>query len=154
MHVLVSNGNVENYPYTIGNLRRDNPNTSFPKKPSDELLENFGMFRVTKVDRPTYDHTKNITEGTPVLTDGVWTQVWNVTDATAEEIAERTEAQAESVRAERDRKLADTDWVTIKALETGESVPTDWATYRQALRDITDHENFPYLEDADWPVKP
>lgn len=26
--------------------------------------------------------------------------------------------------------------------------------YRQALRDITDHVNFPYLNDADWPVKP
>jgi hypothetical protein len=26
--------------------------------------------------------------------------------------------------------------------------------YRQALRDITDHVNFPYLADEDWPVKP
>jgi hypothetical protein len=31
---------------------------------------------------------------------------------------------------------------------------TEMATYRQALRDITGHANFPYLEDADWPVKP
>ena len=150
MHVLVSNGNVENYPYTIGNLRRDNPNTSFPKKPSDELLENFGMFRVTKVDLPSYDHTKNITEGTPVLADGVWTQVWNVTDATAEEIAERTEAQAESVRTQRDSKLAETDFYGLSDV----TMTAEMTTYRQALRDITDHENFPYLEDADWPVKP
>jgi len=150
MHVLVNNGNVENYPYTIGNLRRDNPNTSFPKKPSDALLEDFGMFRVAKVDRPAYDHTKNIAEGTPVLADGVWTQVWNVTDATAEEIAERTEAQAENVRAERDRKLADTDWTGL----SDTTMSAEMTTYRQALRDITGHANFPYLEDADWPVKP
>ena len=27
-------------------------------------------------------------------------------------------------------------------------------TYRQALRDITAHADFPYLVDSDWPVKP
>jgi len=26
--------------------------------------------------------------------------------------------------------------------------------YRQALRDITTHPNWPNLEDSDWPVKP
>jgi hypothetical protein len=31
---------------------------------------------------------------------------------------------------------------------------TAWGTYRQALRDITGHVNFPYLTEADWPVKP
>jgi len=150
MHVLVSNGAVENYPYTIGNLRRDNPNTSFPKKPSDELLEDFGMFRVTKVDRPEYDHTKNIAEGTPVLTSGVWTQVWDVTDASAEEIAERTTNEAVSVRAKRDQLIAETDYLALSDNTLTEAM----ATYRQAMRDITDHANFPYLEEADWPVKP
>jgi hypothetical protein len=29
-----------------------------------------------------------------------------------------------------------------------------WVDYRQALRDITNHVNFPYLADEDWPVKP
>jgi len=150
MHVLVSNGVVEKYPYTIGNLRKDNPNTSFPKKPTDDLLKNFGMFRVAKVDRPAYDHTKNITEGTPVLTDGVWTQVWNVTDATAEEIAERTEAKSRSVRTQRDSKLAETDYLAL----SDNTLTNAMATYRQALRDITDHSNFPFLNDEDWPVKP
>jgi hypothetical protein len=150
MHVLVNNGAVEKYPYTIGNLRRDNAHTSFPKKPTDELLENFGMFRVAKVDRPAYDHTKNIAEGTPVLIDGVWTQVWNVTDASAEEIAERTAQQAQNMRAERDRLIADTDWTAL----SDTTMSAEMTTYRQALRDITDHENFPYLEDSDWPVKP
>ena len=148
MHVLVSNGNVEKYPYTIGNLRKDNPNTSFPKNPSDELLESFGMFRVAKVDRPEYDHTKNIAEGTPVQVNGVWTQVWNVTDATAEEIAERTAQQAQNVRSERDSKLAETDWMGLSDV----TMPEAMATYRQALRDITSQEGFPY--NITWPTKP
>jgi len=150
MHVLVNNGTVENYPYTIGNLRRDNPNTSFPKKPSDALLEDFGMFRVTKVARPAYDHTKNITEGTPVLTNGVWTQVWNETNASAEEIAERTANEGVVVRAKRDQLLADSDYLAL----SDNTLTTEMATYRQALRDITGHANFPFLQDADWPTKP
>ena len=31
---------------------------------------------------------------------------------------------------------------------------TSWATYRTALRDLSTHENWPDLEDADWPAKP
>ncbi len=27
-------------------------------------------------------------------------------------------------------------------------------TYRQALRDITDHSNWPNLSESDWPTKP
>jgi hypothetical protein len=30
----------------------------------------------------------------------------------------------------------------------------DMATYRQALRDITAHADFPDLETGDWPTKP
>ena len=154
MHVLVNNGNVENYPYTIGNLRRDNPNTSFPKKPSDALLEDFGMFRVTPVARPAYDHTKNVVEGTPVLTGGVWTQVWSVTDATAEEISKRTADESASVRRKRDGLLTKTDWTVLQDSPLTDAQTANWVIYRQALRDITAHANFPYLQDADWPTKP
>jgi len=41
------------------------------------------------------------------------------------------------VRMQRDRKLKDTDWMVTKASETGSPIPTDWSSYRQALRDIT-----------------
>jgi len=34
------------------------------------------------------------------------------------------------------------------------TLTTEMATYRQALRDITSHDNFPNLSDADWPTKP
>jgi hypothetical protein len=39
-------------------------------------------------------------------------------------------------RAERDRRLAETDWIVARAYERGESVPEAWAAYRQALRDL------------------
>lgn len=30
----------------------------------------------------------------------------------------------------------------------------EWATYREALRNLPDHENWPMLQEGDWPVPP
>lgn len=54
------------------------------------------------------------------------------------------------VRMTRDSKLAESDWMAL----SDNSMSEEWATYRQALRDITGLNNFPLLEDSDWPVKP
>jgi hypothetical protein len=59
---------------------------------------------------------------------------------------------AKSVRAERDRLLAETDWIVVMNAEKGTPVPTAWATYRQALRDITNQQGFPHT--INWPTKP
>lgn len=54
----------------------------------------------------------------------------------------------------REDLLAETDWYVIRATETATEVPADIVTYRQALRDITTHTNWPNLSEEDWPVKP
>ena len=43
----------------------------------------------------------------------------------------------EDLRQKRNSLLAQTDYIVIKAKETGATIPTAWKTYRQALRDIT-----------------
>lgn len=55
------------------------------------------------------------------------------------------------VRAERDRLLAQSDWMVARAAETGVPMAQDWHDYRQALRDITDQQN-PFL--IVWPQEP
>ena len=57
---------------------------------------------------------------------------------------------ATSNRATRDTKLAETDFYALSDV----TMSSEMTTYRQALRDITAHENWPNLEDADWPTKP
>ena len=57
---------------------------------------------------------------------------------------------AESNRNRRDSLLAETDWMALSDV----TMSTEMTTYRQALRDITNHANWPNLQDADWPVKP
>lgn len=89
MYILAPNQTIEKYPYSIGALKRDNPNTSFPRNPDAALLAEWNVFSVQPTNHPQVDHTKNVTESTPVLQDGQWVQVWSVTDATAEEIERR-----------------------------------------------------------------
>jgi hypothetical protein len=57
--------------------------------------------------------------------------------------------QAKSVRATRTEKLKDCDWTQI-ADSTADK--TAWATYRQALRDITAQSGFPWT--ITWPDAP
>jgi hypothetical protein len=149
MHILAPNQSIKKYPYSIGELRRDQPNTSFPRNPDDALLAEWNVFPVQPTDYPQVDHTKNVTEGTPALQDGKWVQVWNVTDATAEEVEQRTEQKAASVRAERNAKLAASDWTQLADSAADKAA---WATYRQALRDITAQPSFPW--GVEWPTQP
>lgn len=79
------------------------------------------------------------------LFDGV-----NFTDPNAKSQSKITAAQEQAIRNQRDKMIADTDWMAL----SDNTLTAEWATYRQALRDITIHANFPHLTDADWPAQP
>lgn len=142
MFVKLTNGKP--VKYTMGELRRDNPNTSFPKHISDETLASYDVYRVTEVAAPKVDNKAyRLTQGVENV-DGVWTQTWKA--------MKLPEDQATTnMRAHRDTLLSRSDWTQVADAPVDAAV---WATYRQALRDITTNANFPWLDDADWPVKP
>jgi hypothetical protein len=85
---------------------------------------------VDKPERPSYAH---------VFSYG--TKKWEIEAAAAWLI----------VRTERARLLAKSDWVVTKALETGSSIDPEWASYRQALRDVTLQAD---PEQIQWPLEP
>lgn len=149
MYAKLNNGVIEKYPYTIGELRRDNPQTSFPSSISQSLLDEYGLVHVVVVSKPQADHTKNVVEQNPVFDGSQWNQSWVVQDATAEEIQQRTDAKKSSVRAERTVLLGQSDWTQ---LEDSQVDKTAWAAYRQALRDIPSQAGFPW--EVVWPTKP
>lgn len=74
MYVKANNGVAEIYPYSIGLLRKDNPNTSFPKNPSDELLAEWGVFHVAVVEDPAHDPLthKIVADALPTHINGAW----------------------------------------------------------------------------------
>jgi hypothetical protein len=149
MYVKVTNGNAE--IYSIGKLRKDNPNTSFPRKIPEDTLAAYDVYPYTTAEQPSYTaRTQNLEQGDYSQVDGAWVLGWTVTDKTAEEITAYDDAAAAAVRSSRDSLLAETDYLAL----SDNTLSAEMAAYRQALRDITTHANFPNLEDADWPTKP
>jgi hypothetical protein len=67
------------------------------------MLASYGVFLVKSVDKPAHDPiTQDLTEGTPVLDSGVWTQTWRVTAASSDEILRRkadADARLKALRA-------------------------------------------------------
>jgi len=61
---------------------------------------------------------------------------------------------AEGHRTTRNKLLADSDWTQMNDSPLTNEVKTAWATYRQELRDLSDLDAWPNLDDADWPVAP
>ena len=152
MYVKVTNGSVDQFPYTVGLLRRDNPNTSFPRTISDSMLQDWGVYTVVQQDIPSYDERTQDVElaTTPTLSGDTWTLAVNVVSKTAEQIQQYDDDRAEGNRAARDSLLRETDWWGA----SDRTMTAEQTAYRQALRDITSHANWPHLEDADWPTKP
>ena len=58
------------------------------------------------------------------------------------------------LRQDRDKILQSTDWTQAADSPLSDSKKAEWATYRQALRDLTKHTNWPNLEESDWPQPP
>ena len=54
------------------------------------------------------------------------------------------------LREERDRRLAETDWMAGSDL----TMSSAWTTYRQALRDVPAQEGVTGLDNVTWPTKP
>lgn len=146
MFARIESAAVAAYPV---DPRAEQLNTSFPWDWPGGLIGDVEYARVLPVDVPQVSHTQNHTEGTPELIDGVWTQTWLVTDATPEQVAERTAEKANMIRAERNARLAACDWTQLSDAPVNSLA---WANYRQALRDVTAQPGFPWS--VEWPVLP
>ena len=81
----------------------------------------------------------------PVFVDGETTAAEQETAYKAQKDTE----QAKSVRDSRNTKLSECDWTQVADAPVDKTV---WATYRQALRDVTTQSGFPW--EITWPVAP
>jgi len=156
MYVKVTSGSISQFPYTIMQLRRDNANTSFPKSMSTSLLQDYGVYAVVEREAPDFDRRtqKATKDAQPSLVDGEWVIDWTVSSRSSSEISDYDSEIAAENRTKRDGILSSCDWTQMNDSPLTNEAKTAWATYRQELRDITDLDAWPNLEDADWPVAP
>jgi hypothetical protein len=145
MYRVRSTGEVKSQ----GEVRSLYPNTSFPSQWTPTLVEELGLDPVFETPAPA------VTRYQTAYKDGVeqvankWVWKWSISEMDDEAKAAKDAAQATAVRADRDRRLADSDWTQVADAPVDKAA---WATYRQELRDVPAQAGFPY--DITWPVKP
>jgi hypothetical protein len=151
-------------------FRALHPNTSMPQQLSEELLNDFGADVVFEGPQATGGTVYQYSQAQGVeQVDGKWytkyvlgptfiDTVENGVTTTALQHetaykAQKDAEQAKNVRATRDAKLAECDWTQVAdALLDAPVDKAVWATYRQALRDITTQTGFPWT--VEWPDAP
>lgn len=148
---------------TISQFKASYPNTSFPKQITNSILDSYGYDPVLNgaAATVTAPYGQSVRDGVEQI-DGQWftkfiagpvfTDIEGGETAAEQEAAYRARIDAEvasSVRAERNKKLADTDWTQ---LADSSADATTWATYRTALRDLPTTEGFPH--NITWPTEP
>ena len=161
-----SNGEVT----TVSQFKASQPNTSFPKQITTDILDSYGYDPVLNgaqatVSAPYGVSTRSGVEEVkgqwftkfiagPVFTDTT-DEEGKVTTAADNEAAYKAniDAQAaEAVRRSRDTLIAETDWTQLADSQLSDSVKADWVTYRQALRDLPTASGFPHT--MTWPKEP
>ena len=100
-YALVIKGAIAQYPYSFNQLRRDNPDVSYPAAPDDARLADFGVVRVEISEKPSHDPTtENLVKVDPALVNGKLVQEWAVEDAHAADVADRRKQAADVVTSE------------------------------------------------------
>jgi len=152
---------------TQGQWRAANPNMSLPRVWKAATLDALDLDPVLKSPAATVgQYQTSVRDGVVQDANGNWVEKYVARDMfadTTEDGVTTTKAEheaayqagldaatAEANRATRDAKLAETDFYAL----TDVTLTAEMTTYRQALRDITAHANWPNLNDDDWPAKP
>ena len=152
---------------TQGQWRSHYSNVSLPRTWKQATLDGLNLEAVLAAPKPTPAAYQTVRrDGVSQDANGNWVENWDLAwmfSDTTEDGVTTTKAEheaayqatldaavAETNRKTRDEKLAETDFYALSDVTMTDAM----TAYRQALRDITSHSNWPNLEDADWPVKP
>lgn len=152
---------------TQGQWRAANPNISLPKVWNSNVLDALNIDAVLRSPAATTtQYQTSVRDGVKKDSSGNWVEKYVARDMfadTTEDGVTTTKAEHETAyqktldgnvakanRQTRDTLLSATDFYAL----TDVTMDAPMTSYRQALRDITAHENWPNLANNDWPTKP
>jgi hypothetical protein len=144
MYIKIIEG--EPTPYSISRLKADNPNISFPRSITEDMLREYDVYPVTVQTNPeinTDTHYSKQSEFYQV--DDKWFVQYYPEQLPLNQ-AEK------NIREKRNKILTESDWIIVSSYEQQVSVPEIWIEYRQNLRDLPQQDGFPY--DVTWPESP
>jgi hypothetical protein len=153
---------------TQGQWRSHYSNVSLPRVWAQATLDGLNLEAVLASPAATTTQYQNsVRDGVVQDANGNWVENYVArdmfSDTTDEDGVTTTKAEheaayqaglddkaGEAVRKKRDDLIVATDWWASSDL----TMTAGQTAYRQALRDITSHANWPHLEEVDWPTKP
>ncbi len=147
---------------TVSQFKASQPNTSFPKQITTEILDSYGYDVVLNGAQATVTAPYGVSTRSGVEeVDGKWftkfiagptftdTEEATAADNEAAYKAGVDSKAATAVRATRTTKLTESDWTQLADSTVDKAA---WATYRSALRDLPSAEGFPHT--ITWPTEP
>ena len=148
MHIaIVQNNTIVKH----GTHKRMFPNVSFPSTgPSIEWLENNSAKVVNTTKELANDNVKLVNVDPYIDTDGNVYCV-RVETFSSEESEENLDVKKVNMRNSRDAMLRASDWTQMSDSPLSSSKKTEWATYRQTLRDLPSDSNWPNISFPDQP---
>lgn len=151
MYARIENNQVMEYPLVEGDLQKRFPDLKFPMDQHGTPIPD-GYVRVIPVDVwPQWNFSCKHAEVFPVLRDGQWHQKINQVPYDQEEKDRLRDNFSAAIRIERNKLLDDCDFTQLR--DVPEERAQLWSTYRQQLRDITNHPDFPFIN-VIWPTPP
>lgn len=146
MYAKIVDGALVKYPYSLEEMRADNPDVEVSDTPSDATLAVCSAKRAIMGPAPTKSsRTHSFTLSFTDQADGS-VEIIYVARELARGLAEF------NMRDARNSALTRCDWVITRAFEEGNPVPAAYLAYRQALRDLPSQPGFPY--EYVWPQEP
>lgn len=126
---------IQNGSITIGDYKALFPSTSFTASgPSDEFLSAHGAKKLNRFK--THNRMTEKLVVCDAYDDGEFVSVVEVVSLTSEEIQAAKDSAMAQLRSTRNSLLTACDWTQIPDCTITNK--TEWATYRQALRDFPD----------------
>lgn len=123
-----------------------------------EIVETDAPLSYESTDEDGNTRTISFYESGYMRNDGTYSLTWNGSEIVKDDTAKAAYDLAEEwkrIRTERNRLLAETDWVVIKARENGGQVAEKWKTYRVALRNIpSEQSDATKYSEITWPTRP
>ena len=140
----------------VGNTALKNlfPNTSFPRIIDEAIVNSLGYDWVYEGGQPsTTPPYESVARDGVEQVSGRWQTKFKVVTADTDGRTSIDTSAAESKRTERDQLLKESDWTQL-ADKAGlaDSKVTEWATYRQSLRDLPTASGWPHTHTL--PTKP
>ena len=137
-------------------FRREFPHISIPKPLTETVVNSLGYDWVFDGAWPsTTPPYQSVQRDGVEQISGKWYTEFIVSTATGDAATAIDNNAAAGRRTERNQLLADSDWTqTADKGGLADSKVTEWATYRQALRDLPTSSGSNWPHNVTWPTKP